>query len=83
MLRVFHARFFLALALVLGVLTPITLQIADPPEAEAIQATGGNARFQAISWFSWGAAQATIPNGASLVPRPIRSPASNWRSLAH
>lgn len=63
MLRVFHARFFLALALVLGVLTPITLQIADPPEAEAIQATGGNARFQAISWFSWGAAQATIPNG--------------------
>ncbi|MFS3129657.1 CshA/CshB family fibrillar adhesin-related protein [Nocardioides sp. Bht2] len=49
------SRGIAALALIATSLTGFAVaEVATAPEAEALQATGGAARFKAIEWISWG-----------------------------
>ena len=52
-----------AFVLLFGLLSFVTLETVTAPSAEAVEATGGDARFKSIQWFSWGAEGAQIPNG--------------------
>src|SRR5690606_37920916 len=45
-------------AILAAALVPVTLS----PQADAVEATGGKARFPQAQWISWG------PNGADLIP---------------
>lgn len=58
------SRLFVVLSLVFGALVSIT-QWASAPAAQAIQATGGSARFTAIEWFSWGQAGTMVPSSGT------------------
>lgn len=57
-------RLIVVLSLVFGALVSVT-QWSSAPVAQAVQATGGTARFTSIEWFSWGPEGTQIPTGGT------------------